>query len=293
MIMGMSAATPSRAVRRITKNFGLAAVLVTSLLSTAGAHVATTTPTLITIPPAKLPPLPTTDASAAAAVATIAAACELLPVKLQILHDPRGTGLAMYGALTGKADSAAGALLAVFTHLPTFDPAAVAQLLIADHDDRRAQALFTAMVRDRPVIGIAVAALGGPAAMSRSSMTMPTRLRPRSLGCNRCSRRASRSRSASRTTASTKPTSRPKTMPMRTGAKPSRLSPRATGRRSMQDLAARWPTSWRATPGNRGASSRPPRSGRSRRYFTLFFARKESSRALAARASESSGCAAQ
>jgi hypothetical protein len=68
----------------------------------------------------------------------------------------------MYGALTGKAGSAAVALLAVFTHLPTFDPAAVAKPLLADHDDRRAQALFTAMVRGRPVIGIAVAALGGP-----------------------------------------------------------------------------------------------------------------------------------
>ena len=133
--------------------------LVTSLLSPAGAHVATTTPTLITIPPAELPPPPTTEASAAAAVATIAAACELLPVKLQILDDP---GLAMCGALTGKADSAAGAPQAVFTHWPTFDPAAVAQLLLADHDDRRAQALFTAMVRGTPVIGIAVAALGGP-----------------------------------------------------------------------------------------------------------------------------------
>jgi hypothetical protein len=162
MITGMSAATPSRALRRITKDFGRAVVLVTSLLSPADAHVATTTPTLITIPPAKLPPLPTTEASTAAAVATTAAACELLSVKLQILHDPSGTGLAMYGALSGRADSAAGALLTLFTHLPTFDPAAVAQLLLADHDDRRAQALFTAMVRGTPVIGIAVAALGGP-----------------------------------------------------------------------------------------------------------------------------------
>ena len=71
MFTGMSAATPSRALRRITKDFGLAVVLVTSLLSPPGAHVATTTPTLITTPPAKLPRLHTTEASAAAAVATM------------------------------------------------------------------------------------------------------------------------------------------------------------------------------------------------------------------------------
>ena len=68
--------------------------------------------------------------------------------------------------------------------MPTFDPAAVAQLLLADHDDRRAQALFIAMVHHTPVIGIAVAALGARAAMSPSSMNADafaasfTRLQP-------------------------------------------------------------------------------------------------------------------
>lgn len=161
MITGMSAATASQAVHRATKIFGLAAVLVTSLLSPADAHVATTTPTPITIPPAKLPPPPTTEASGAAAVATTAAARELLPAKLQILHDPQGTGLAMYGALPGKAVSASAALLAVFAQSPAFDPALVAQVLLADQDDRRAEALFTGKVRGAPVIGIAVASLGG------------------------------------------------------------------------------------------------------------------------------------
>lgn len=64
MIAGMSTAKASRAVRRITKKFALAALLVTSLFSPADAHAHTPAP--ITIPPAKLPPLPTTEASAVA-----------------------------------------------------------------------------------------------------------------------------------------------------------------------------------------------------------------------------------
>jgi hypothetical protein len=157
MIMGGSAAMPLRAVRRIVKNLGPAAALVVSLVSPAGARVATTISTLITIPPAKLPPLPPPAAPASAPVSG-----ELSPIQLQILRDSQGTGLAVYGALTGKIDSAAAALLAVFAHSPIFDPAAVAQLLLADEDDRRAQALFTAMVGGAPVIGVAVAALGDP-----------------------------------------------------------------------------------------------------------------------------------
>jgi hypothetical protein len=156
MIMGVSAAMPLRAVPRIVKNLGPAVALVVSLVSPAGARVATTISTLITIPPAKLL-LPTAPASASAPVSG-----ELLPTRLQILRNPQGTGLAMYGALTGKIDSAASALLAVFAHSSTFDPAAVAQLLLADKDDRRAQALFTAMVGGAPVIGVAVATLGDP-----------------------------------------------------------------------------------------------------------------------------------
>ena len=288
MIMGMSAATPSWAVRRITKNVGLAAVLVTSLLSPAGAHVATTTPTLITIPPAKLPP-PTTEASAAAAIVTIAAACELLPVKLQILHDPRGTGLAMCGALTGKADSAAGALLAVFTHWPTFDPAAIAQLLLADHDDRRAQALFTAMVRGTPVIGIAVARLGARAATSPSSDAFAasfTRLQQAfapsvtvEIGTSDNSVYEADGAAENNADANWGEA-------IAVVAKGDEAPIDAGLGHAIADKLA-------SDIGHRGASSRPPRSGRSGRYFTLFFARNESSRARAARASESRGCAAQ
>lgn len=157
MITGRFAATQPPTVLRVARTFGLAAALVVSQASSASARVATTFSTLITIPPAKLAPLPAADATAAAQ-----AAGEPPVAELQILHDPQGTGLAMYGVLTGKIDSASGALLAVFAHSPTFDPAADAQLVLADEDDRRAQALFTAMVGGAPVIGIAVAALGGP-----------------------------------------------------------------------------------------------------------------------------------
>lgn len=157
MIMGVSAALPLRAVRRIAKTFGPAAALVVSFVSPVDARVAATVSTLITIPPAKLPP-----PSAAAPAASAQAASELSPSELQVLRDPQGTGLAMYGTLTGKIDSAVGALLAVLAHSPPFDPAAVAQLLLADEDDRRAQALFTAMAGGAPVIGVAVAALGDP-----------------------------------------------------------------------------------------------------------------------------------
>lgn len=143
-------------VGRVVRTFGLAAAFAVSLVSSADARVATAISTLITIPPAKLPPLPADDAAAAARES------RELTAALQILHDPQGTGLAMYGTLTGRVDSASGALLAVFAQSPAFDPAADARLLLADEDDRRAQALFTATVRGAPVIGVAVAALGEP-----------------------------------------------------------------------------------------------------------------------------------
>ena len=157
MITGRFAATQPPTVLRVARTLGLAAALVVSHVPLADARIATTASTPITIPPAKLPPLPAADATAAAQ-----AAGEPQLAELQILHDPQGAGLAMYGVLTGKIDSASGALLAVFAHSPTFAPVADARLVLADEDDRRAQALFTAMVSGTPVIGVAVAALGGP-----------------------------------------------------------------------------------------------------------------------------------
>ncbi|HXC27126.1 MAG TPA: hypothetical protein VNV38_04155 [Stellaceae bacterium] len=111
------------------------------------ARVVTSYAAVITIPPATLP-LPAPHA--------------LMPTDLRILHDPQGTGLALYGALTDKIDSASSAVLALMTGSDNFDPAPVAQLLLADEGDRHAQALFTALVHGAPVIGVAVATLGDP-----------------------------------------------------------------------------------------------------------------------------------
>jgi hypothetical protein len=65
----------------------------------------------------------------------------------------------MYGALTGKTESAVGVVLAVFAHSQAFDPGPALRLVLADDADRHAHALFTAMVRGAPVIGVGVVAL--------------------------------------------------------------------------------------------------------------------------------------
>lgn len=199
----------------------------------------------------------------------------------------------MCGALTGKADSAAGALLAVFTHWPTFDPAAIAQLLLADHDDRRAQALFTAMVRGTPVIGIAVAALGGPGgdvaifcddadAFAASSTRLQQAFAPSvTVEIGTSDNSVYEADGAAENNADANWGEAIAVVAKGDGAP----IDAGLGHAIADKLAS--------DTGHRGASSRPPRSGRSGRYFTLFFARNESSRALAARASESRGCAAQ
>lgn len=115
---------------------------------------------LITIPPAKLSPPPAAPAIAATAAIVEPAARALLPTKLQILHDSAGSAIAMYGALTDKAASATGIVLAIFANSEAFDPTPALRLVLGDQDDRHAQALFTATVHGAPVTGIAVAALG-------------------------------------------------------------------------------------------------------------------------------------
>ncbi|HML09779.1 MAG TPA: hypothetical protein VK432_02895 [Stellaceae bacterium] len=145
---GASAATSRREVWRTAVTLAVAAAIVAGLALPTFARVVTSYAAVITIPPAKLPPLP--------------APRTLIPSELHVLHDPQGTGLALYGALTGNTQSASGAVLALITESETFDPEPVAQLLLADESDRRAQALFTALVHGAPVIGVAVAALGDP-----------------------------------------------------------------------------------------------------------------------------------
>jgi hypothetical protein len=130
----------------------MAATVATAIIAGAAsptfARVVTSYAAVVTIPPAKLPPIPAPRA--------------LMPTDLRVLHDPEGSGLALYGQLTDKIDSASGAVLALMTGSDDFDPAPVAQLLLADEGDRRAQALFTALVHGAPVIGVAVAAVGNP-----------------------------------------------------------------------------------------------------------------------------------
>lgn len=153
MVSDRSVPTLARAAGQMAKMLGVAIAIGASLALPADARVVTGAARLIVIPPAKLPPVAAPDATAPIA---------LLPTELQTLHDAQGAGLAMYGALTAKTESASAALLAVFAHSADFDPAPVSQLLLADQDDRRAQALFTAMAHGAPVIGIATATLGDP-----------------------------------------------------------------------------------------------------------------------------------
>ena len=162
MITGMSVAMLPRAARRIAQNLVIAVAIAASLVPPAAARVATSESRLIIIPPAKLPPLPAPDATTSDTATPAAAPQELLPTELETLHDVQGAGLAMYGTLTAKTDSASATLLAVFAHSPAFDPVPVSQLLLADEGDRRAQALFTAMAHGAPVIGVAVATLSEP-----------------------------------------------------------------------------------------------------------------------------------
>ena len=115
-------------------------------------------PPVIPPPPTASPPTAPTP-SPAAASGIEPAPRALLPTHVQVLRDSRGSGLAMYGALAGKADSASAVTLAIFANSEAFDPIPAVQLMVADEDDRQAQALFTATVRGVPVIGVAVAAL--------------------------------------------------------------------------------------------------------------------------------------
>jgi len=163
MIWGISAT--ARRVASIVAITGTAAVFH-FFLGTAWAQNGSQP--LIRIPPAQLPPqaapAPTASgpdvATAPPAAAPITPALRaLLPTGVQVLRDSRGAGLAMYGALTGKAASAAGVILAIFANSEAFDPKPSLRLMLSDESDRQAQALFTATVHGAPVIGIAIAAL--------------------------------------------------------------------------------------------------------------------------------------
>ena len=151
----------STGTRRSIRIFAVAGML-TAIVSGPGNSQADNTGTpLITIPPAKgvAPPAAPTSAVDASAPTIEPVPRALLPTQVQILHDSPGAGIAMYGALSGKAASATGAVLAIFANSGAFDSMPSAQLMLADQNDQRAQAMFTAMVQGAPVIGIAIAAL--------------------------------------------------------------------------------------------------------------------------------------
>jgi hypothetical protein len=160
MASGVSVGARWHAARRITNIVGTILGLIVVLAAPAEPLAQTGSQPLIKIPPAQLPPVAAATPSPAAGPPSIQPAPRaLLPTHVQILHDSQGAGLALYGALTGKADSAAGVILAIFVNSGAFDPSPSVKLLIADEADRRAQALFTATVKGVPVTGIAVAAL--------------------------------------------------------------------------------------------------------------------------------------
>jgi hypothetical protein len=158
MKRGIATVPAPRAIRGAAKNLAVAAAIVTGLASPLLANPAISASALIIIPPATLPPPP--PAATASAEPLAPALRESLPTELQVAHDREGTGLALYGVLTGRPESATGALLAIIAQTKAFDPAPVPQLVLADESGRQAQALFTATTHGAPVIGIAVVALG-------------------------------------------------------------------------------------------------------------------------------------
>jgi hypothetical protein len=143
---------------RIATN--LAAALLSVMLATPSTSRAETgSLPLITIPPAPVPPPPASRSVTSTPAAIAPAPESLLPTAVQILRDSAGSGIAMYGVLTGKAASATAVTLAIFANSGAFDPTPTPQLVVADEGDRHAQALFTATVRGVPAIGITVVAL--------------------------------------------------------------------------------------------------------------------------------------
>jgi hypothetical protein len=144
---------------------GMRIVAVTAMLAAivsgpGNSRADNTGAPLITIPPAKVAPPAAPTPPADAGTPTIEPAPRaLLPTHVQILQDSQGAGIAMYGALSGKGASAIGAVLAIFANSGAFDSMPSAQLMLADQNDRLAQAMFTATVQGAPVIGIAVTAL--------------------------------------------------------------------------------------------------------------------------------------
>lgn len=134
------------AARRSATAVALAAALAIGFGGGDASSAETGATPRIMIPPAKVPGIPP-------------ASRDILPSAMTTLHDPSGDGVALYGALSRPAASALGVMLAIFASSQAFDAAPSPRLVLADRDDRHAQALFTATVRGAPVLGLAVVAL--------------------------------------------------------------------------------------------------------------------------------------
>jgi hypothetical protein len=143
---------------RVARRRAGAVAGVALLLAAPGTILAQRPP--ITIPPATqiAPPAPPVAAPSSRA-GLQPAPRSLLPTSIQTLRDPQGAGIAIYGQLTGKADSALAVLAAVFAYSAAFDPGPALRLVLADQNDQSVQALFTATVHGAPVIGLAAIAL--------------------------------------------------------------------------------------------------------------------------------------
>ncbi len=151
--------TPAGALRKL-RAVAVAGMLAMVLCGTRPSAADTAGTPLITIPPAKVTPPATARPPDDIGAPTIEAAPRtLLPTRVQILHDSQGAGIAMYGALNGKAASATAVVLAIFANSGAFDSIPATQIMLADGSDRHAQALFTAAVHGAAVDGIAVASL--------------------------------------------------------------------------------------------------------------------------------------
>ena len=153
-----SAAARPRPTRRIMNIVAAAAAPAVFLAAAVASNAQSSSTSPIRIPPAQLLSSRPAFLPSPATVITPEPRA-LLPSEVQVLRDSQGTGVAMYGALNGKAASATGVVLAVFANSGAFDPIPAPHLVLADQDDRRAQALFTASLHGAPAIGLAVVAL--------------------------------------------------------------------------------------------------------------------------------------
>lgn len=133
--------------------------LVGALSAPSAASADNSATPLIRIPPAP-PPHLVASAPSATATKIVPAARAFLPNRMLVLTDPNESGIVMYGPLPSAPASAASIVLAVVAEPDAFDAAPSAQLIVADENDRHAQALFTAVARGRTVIGVATATLG-------------------------------------------------------------------------------------------------------------------------------------